>query len=161
MKYAIWTYQKLICVGMIIAPIFLLALRLWLGYQLADIGWTHLHNLDRVTGYFESLNIPMAHANAIISGCTEFVAGVLWMLGLGARLISWPTCFNFCVAYWMASRDAVTHLLSKPDPFLKDDAIPFLLLSLILVSFGPGWLSIDGLLKRFYFKRRTSKQLNP
>jgi putative oxidoreductase len=153
MKYAIWLYTKLIFAGALVAPIFLLALRLWLGYQLAETGWGHLTHLDKVTSFFESLNIPMPHANAVISGVTELAAGVLWMLGLGTRLISWPTFFNFCVAYWMASREAVTNILSKPDDFIKDDAFPFLLLSLILISFGPGLLSLDALLKKLFFKK--------
>ncbi len=158
MKYAVWGYEKLIYAGTLVAPIFLLALRLWLGYQLAETGLGHLRHLDKVTEYFTDLGIPMPHFNAIVSGLTELVAGVLWMLGLGTRLISWPTFFNFCVAYWTASREAVKSILSDPDKFIQDAAFPFLLLSLILICFGPGWLSVDGILKKFVFKKGSSSK---
>lgn len=153
MKLITSPYQKLILVTSYLQPVLLLALRVYFGYQLAQTGWTHLHNLDKVTEYFTSLNIPMPHANAVISGATEFVAGVLWIFGLGTRLISIPTFFNFCVAYWMASRDELMNFWSKPDGFIKDDAFVFWLTSLILIAIGPGLFSLDAIIKKFTFPK--------
>ena len=44
---------------------FLLFVRLYWGIQLMQSGWGKLHNLDKVTEYFTSLNLPMAGKMAV------------------------------------------------------------------------------------------------
>ncbi len=156
MKLLITTYRYLVLISGYLQPVFLLAIRLFCGYQLIVTGYGHLSHLDKVTEFFESLHIPMAHTNAIVSGTTEMVGGALWLIGLGTRAISIALLFNFCVAYWTASRDAVTGFFSNADPFLQDTAFPFLMTSIILLAFGPGFFSVDNLLKRTIFRNKTS-----
>jgi putative oxidoreductase len=51
---------------------FLLAVRLYWGWQFAQSGWAKLHRLDGVTEFFASLNIPFPHANAVMVSNLEF-----------------------------------------------------------------------------------------
>ena len=46
---------------------FLLAVRLYWGWQLAESGWGKLHNLAKVTEFFTSLNLPMPAQMAVAS----------------------------------------------------------------------------------------------
>ncbi len=124
----------------------LLAIRLFWGWQFAQTGWGKLTNLDRTAGYFESLNIPLPKVNAIMAGGTECVGGVLLALGLFARPASLPLIFTMLVAYYTADRDALRVILSDPDKFVTATPFLFLLVSLIVLVFGPGKLSLDALL---------------
>src|ERR1700729_328757 len=49
---------------------FLLAVRLYWGWQFVQTGWGKLHSLAKVTDFFTSLNIPFPALNA------HFVAGL-------------------------------------------------------------------------------------
>lgn len=60
--------------------------RVSLGLVFVVTGWGKLHSLDKVTGFFESLHIPAAHANAIFVSLVEFVGGLLVIVGLGTRI---------------------------------------------------------------------------
>jgi len=147
-------YRKLVVYGTFLAPVALLLLRLGWGWELIESGYGHLTHIDQTVGFFESLHIPFPKANVIISGSTELVGGVLLMLGLAARAICIPLFFNFCVAYATASRDNVMHIFSQdPAKIVDDTAYPFLITSLIILSLGPGLISIDALLKRTIFRR--------
>jgi len=141
-----------------VAPIVLLLIRLAWGWELAESGYGHLTHLKDTTEFFESLHIPMPHANAIISGTTELVGGCLWMAGLGTRLISLPLFFNFCVAYATASKEKLQVMFHEfpnhIDKVIDDSAFPFLVTSLILLAFGPGLFSLDALLKKLFFSKR-------
>ena len=127
----------------------LLLIRLAWGFQLAESGWGHLHNVDKTADFFQSLHIPFPVANVYLSGTTELVGGILLMLGLFSRFISIPLLFNFCVAYLTASRPAIKELLHfRPDDFINDTAFPFLVTSLLILAFGPGKISLDYLLEK-------------
>lgn len=124
----------------------LLAIRLYWGWQFAQTGWGKLTHLDRTTGFFESLNIPMPKVNAIMAGATECGCGVLLALGLFARPASVPLIGVMAVAYWTADRDALNAIATDPDKFVTAAPFLFLLASLIVLAFGPGRLSLDALL---------------
>jgi putative oxidoreductase len=153
-------YALLIKLGRFAAPLALLFIRLTWGYYLALSGWGHLHNIDKTTKFFESLHIPMAHANVLISGTTELVGGALFMIGFGTRLISIPVFFNFCVAYLTASRDKVTHIFDFANDgltnFIDDSAFPFLVIAMLLFAVGPGLISVDGILACTVFKSAST-----
>src|SRR6266567_7720602 len=61
---------------------FLLAIRLYWGWQFAQSGWGKLHRLAGVTEFFASLNIPFPHANAILVSNLEFFGGIIPILGV-------------------------------------------------------------------------------
>jgi putative oxidoreductase len=133
----------------------LLLIRLAWGFQLYESGVGHLTHVPKTAQFFESLHIPFPVANVYICGTTELVGSVLLMLGLFSRIISVPLIFNFCVAYLTASLDSVKALLhfKNPDDFINDAAFPFLVTSLLILAFGPGKISIDFLIEKFYGKK--------
>jgi putative oxidoreductase len=110
-------------------------------------GLGKLQHLDKITEYFESLNIPHAALNARFVGSLEFVGGILLIAGLASRLISIPLSINLFVAYWVADREAFTSFFSDPGKFYGADPYTFLFASLMVLIFGPGLFSIDALVR--------------
>src|SRR5262245_5358755 len=54
-----------------------LAVRIVVGASFVLSGKGKLGNLEKITDYFTSLNIPKPHANAVFVSLVEFVGGVL------------------------------------------------------------------------------------
>lgn len=65
-----------------------LAVRIVIGTAFVITGWGKLTNLDKVTGYFESLHIPLAGPQAAMVSTIEFAGGLLLIVGLGTRIVS-------------------------------------------------------------------------
>lgn len=137
-----------------LGPFALLMLRLGWGWEMLESGYGHLTHIQSTVDFFVSLHIPFPKANVIISGSTEMVGGALMMLGLAARLISIPLLFNFLVAILTASHDNVVHIFSQDFSKIVDDtAYPFVMTSLVILAFGPGLFSIDGILRATAFRK--------
>jgi putative oxidoreductase len=143
-------YLLLITIGRWFSCALLLGMRLIWGYQFFLTGKGKLGDLDKVAGYFQSLNIPMPKLNAALAGGTECFGGLLLLAGLGGRLVALPLIFTMCVAYATAERDSLQNL----DAFVRAAPFPFLLTALVVFAFGPGLVSIDGLLKYTVFRKR-------
>ena len=126
----------------------LLVLRLYWGWSFAQTGWGKLMHLDRTAEFFASLGLPAPKLNAIMAGSTECFGGVLLALGLFARPAAVPLAFTMVVAYATADREAVQAIFSDTDKFTGAAPFLFLLVSLIVLAFGPGKLSLDHLLAR-------------
>jgi putative oxidoreductase len=124
---------------------FLLAVRLYWGWQFTQTGWGKLHNIQKITGFFASLNIPFPVANAHFVSMLEFAGGILLILGLGSRLISLFLACSMSVAYWTADHDALTSIFSDPGKFYVADPYTFLFASLMILIFGAGLFSADAL----------------
>ena len=124
----------------------LLAVRLFWGWQFAQTGWGKLMNLDRTTGFFESLGLPLPRLNAIAAGAVECGGGILLLIGLGSRIVSPALAFTMAVAYVTADNEAVRAIFSEPDKFTGAAPFLFLAASVIVFVFGPGKLSVDALL---------------
>jgi putative oxidoreductase len=122
---------------------FLLAVRLYWGWQLAQTGWGKLHNLAKITAFFMSLNIPFPSFNAHFIAGLEFFGGILLILGLGTRLVAFLMAANMLVAYWTADREALTSIFSDPGKFYVADPFTFLFASLIVLIFSAGFFSLD------------------
>jgi putative oxidoreductase len=125
---------------------FLLAVRLYWGWQFAQTGWGKLHSLAKITDYFTSLNIPFPAANAHFIAGLEFFGGLLLIVGLGTRLVGLLLAANMMVAYWKGDHDALVSILSDPGKFYVADPYTFLFASLLVLIFGAGWLSLDALI---------------
>jgi putative oxidoreductase len=124
----------------------LLAIRLYWGFQLAQTGWGKLHNLPKITAFFASLNIPLPGVNAPFIAGLEFFGGILLMLGLFSRPVAFLMTCNMLVAYITADREALFSVFSDPDKFTAAAPYVFLFASLLILIFGPGYLSLDYLL---------------
>jgi putative oxidoreductase len=126
----------------------LLVIRLYWGWSFAQTGWGKLTHLERTTGYFESIHIPMPKLNAIMAGSTECFGGALLALGLFARPAAIPLIFTMLVAYATADREALQAIVSDTDKFVTAAPFLYLLAALLVLVFGPGKLSVDALLGR-------------
>src|ERR1700739_2912072 len=134
-------YALLIAASSRLQSPFLLAVRLYWGWQFMQTGWGKLSNLEKVTGFFTRLGIPAPAFNATFVSGLEFVGGVLLILGLGSRLIALPLVINMIVAYVTADREALFSFLSNPDKFIAAAPYTFLFAALLVLIFGPGRFS--------------------
>jgi len=133
-------------VGNTLQSPFLLLIRLYWGWQLAQTGWGKLHTLDKVTEYFSSLGLPAPGPTAAMIGTLELVGGILLILGLASRLISIPLTVSMFTAYVTADREALLSFISEPDKFYAAAPFTFLFVVLIVLIFGPGKFSVDELM---------------
>ena len=141
-------YQLLITLTNSLQSVFLLAVRLYWGWQFAQTGWGKLHRMPQVIEFFSSLGIPAPAANAWFVALLEFVGGILLAIGLGSRLLALMSVGDMLVAYITADREAFLGFFSHPDKFAAAAPFVFLVAWLIILIFGPGKISIDALLER-------------
>ncbi|MBI2512295.1 MAG: DoxX family protein [Opitutae bacterium] len=126
----------------------LFVLRVYWGWSFVQTGWGKLMHLDRTTEFFASLNLPAPKLNAIAASTTECLGGGLLALGLFARPASVPLAVTMIVAYATADREAVQAIFSDTDKFTSAAPFLFLVVSLLVLAFGPGKWSIDHLRAR-------------
>jgi putative oxidoreductase len=126
---------------------FLLFVRLYWGVQLIQSGWGKLHNLDKVTEFFGSLNLPMPAQTALAISCLEFFGGIFLAIGLLSRLTALVLTINMLMAYITADREALFSIFSDPDKFYAAAPYTFLMASLLILIFGPGRIAVDSLIK--------------
>ena len=75
-----------------------LLVRVTLGLVFAESGFGKLKSLGDVTAFFTELKIPLPAVNAVVVSMTEFVGGILILLGLGTRLAALPLAFTMLIA---------------------------------------------------------------
>ena len=123
-------------------------------------GQGKLTNHDAVANWFATdLSIPFPHLNAWMAAGTEFFGGLLLMVGLGSRLAAAPLAFTMLVAFATSDLDAVRgNSLTQWDSLLEAGPFLFLLASLIVLMFGPGALSIEALIARWWKSRAAPDQ---
>jgi putative oxidoreductase len=110
-------YGMLIHLSSSLESPFLLAVRLYWGWQFIQTGWGHLTHLDKVTAYFGELGIPFPGLNAPFISTLEFVGGILLAAGLASRLIAFLLTCNMTVAFITGDREALFSIFSDPDKF--------------------------------------------
>jgi putative oxidoreductase len=136
---------------------FLLFVRLYWGWQLAQSGWGKLHNLDKVTDFFTSLNMPSPGMMAVFIACVEFVGGILFALGVFSRITSLVLSVNLTMAYVIADREALLSIFSDPDKFMAAAPFTFLFASLLVLICGAGKISADRALA-YALENKVAKQ---
>jgi putative oxidoreductase len=130
---------------------FLLAVRLYWGWQFAQTGLGKLRNQPKIVEFFTSLNIPFPALNAHFVSGLEFFGGILLILGLFSRPISLLLTGSMFVAYWTADHDALVSIFSNPGKFYGADPYTFLFAAVLILIFGPGKFSLDALIaSRFH-----------
>ena len=150
-------YRLLIRVSSNLQSPFLLAVRLYWGWQFMQTGWGKLSDIGKVVGFFTGLGIPAPALNAYFIATLEFGGGLLLVLGLGSRLIALPLVIDMLVAYITADREALFSIFSSPDKFTGAAPYTFLVASLIVLIFGPGSISADTALERKRGERRVQR----
>ena len=138
---------------------FLLFVRLYWGWQLAQSGWGKLHHLSNVAEYFGTLGLPMPAQMAVFIACVEFFGGIFLALGLASRVTGLVLTVNLIMAYVIGDREALLSFFSDPDKFMAAAPFIFLIVSLIVLIFGAGKISVDAALD-FFFGSEKVKQAN-
>jgi len=156
-KYCEKCYRLLIRASSSLESTFLLAVRLYWGWQFMRAGWGKLHDISKVIGFFTDLGIPAPVLNAYFVSALEFGGGLLLLLGLGSRLIALPLVIDMIVAYITADREALSSIISNPDKFTAAAPYTFLVASLLVLIFGPGRFSLDALVTRRRDERRIRR----
>lgn len=128
--------------------LFLLAVRLYWGWQLATNGWGKLHNLSGVTQFFASLGLPAPGPTAVFVASFELIGGILLAVGLFSRITALGIVLDMLVAYLTADREALLAFFSNPGKFYAADPYTFLFAALLVLIFGSGKFSLDALFGR-------------
>lgn len=149
--YALWVRA----VSWLQSP-FLLAIRLYWGWQFFQTGMGKLENIGHVTQFFQSLNIPLPGANAWLVAIMECFGGLLLMVGAGSRLVAFALAFDMVIAYITADSDAVKSIFSDSDKFVQAAPFPFLFMTLVVLAFGAGVFSVDWVLRKILFRKVAS-----
>lgn len=139
------------------ASLFVLAVRLYWGWQFFQTGSGKLGNLEGVGQYLASLGIPMPAVMAVWVGLLEAVGGVLVMIGFMSRPVALLLAINMMAAYWTADRPALLQFFSAPDQFIAAAPFSFLMAMLIVAVFGPGTVAADTLLRQFLLRRPATQ----
>ncbi|WP_163931523.1 DoxX family protein [Paraferrimonas sp. SM1919] len=99
-----------------------LLMRLYLAPIMIQAGWNKISNYDSTIAWFaEGLEIPFAEVLGPIAMATEFLGGILLLLGLAIRLITPPLMITMLVAAvtvhwqngWLAIADASSWLANE------------------------------------------------
>lgn len=99
--------------------------------------------IDGFAGYLGSMSVPMPKVSAIMAACTEFLGGVVLLVGTGTRIAALPMIITMLTAFFTAHKGAF-------DVQKGGGEYPLTLAAVILglALAGPGRLSIGSLLKR-------------
>lgn len=135
----------------------LLLVRLYWGWQFWQAGHGKLSDIAKVVDYFTNLGIPAPSLNAHFIALLEAVGGILLILGIGARIASLLLAVDMTVAFIVADREALSSIFSDPDKFYAAAPYTFLFAALLVLVFGPGWLSFDTLIARYRKKQQGKK----
>ncbi len=127
----------------------LLLARLTIGWSFFLTGKGKLTNLERTTGFFESLGIPAPGFHAAFVGGVEMIGGLLLVAGLMSRTAAVPLAASMIVAYLTAHREDAFAGLGE---FADEAPYAYLIVSLVVLAFGPGRASLDALIGRFLCK---------
>jgi putative oxidoreductase len=128
-----------------------LVLRLLIGYQFLLTGLGKLQHIERTTAFFASLHIPMPGIQAHFIGSLEMIGGAMLMLGLATRVICIPLICTLVVAYLT---DQPGETFQSVYDFINAAPFPFFAVTLFLLAFGPGCVSLDRLFQLRFAKCR-------
>ena len=126
-----------------LAPLFA---RITVGWVFLWSGWGKLHNLAQVTENFIGWGIPHARVLTPFVSGVEFFGGLLLLLGFMTRLSAGALGITMIVAIRAAKWADVDSL----ETLLGFDEFEYLALFLWLAIAGPGVVSIDACLQRWY-----------
>lgn len=116
--------------------------RILLGVVFIQSGWGKLHDLDGTAENFAGWHIPFPHFNALLASGTEFIGGILILLGLGTRLAALPLVFVMGIAILTAKWPG----LEDWTDFFGWDETAYALMFLWLAVAGAGKASVDHLI---------------
>ena len=124
--------------------------RLLVGFAFYDSGRGKLQNVENTVRFFTDLGIPFPELNAAFVSRLEYFGGMLLLFGVLTRIVAVFLSSTMVVALLTADRETFTGALFRTSEVGLSDVAPFVLLVFLswLVVKGPGWLSVDTLIKR-------------
>ena len=126
-----------------LAPLFA---RITVGWVFLWSGWGKLNSLPQITENFISWGIPFPHVLTPLTAGIEFFGGLFLLLGLLTRISAGALGVTMIVAIKAARWGEVDSL----ETLLGFDEFEYLALFLWLAIAGPGALSLDYLIQRWY-----------
>src|ERR1700756_2125350 len=126
-----------------LAPLFA---RITVGWVFLWSGWGKLNNLPQVTENFISWGIPFPHVLTPFVSGVEFFGGLFLLLGFLTRISAGALGIVMIVAIRAAKWGDVDSL----ETLLGFDEFEYLALFLWLAIAGPGVVSVDAWLQRWY-----------
>jgi len=118
--------------------------RLAVGLVFMSTGWGKVHNLAKVTSFFQELGIPAPGFNAVLVGYSELICGTLLVAGLLARLATIPLIISMIIAILTAKRADIHGLFD----LVGFDEFTYLCVLLMIAILGPGSASVDAVVAR-------------
>jgi putative oxidoreductase len=147
LRRATLAYEALIKIACSFHSLFLLAVRLYWGWQFAQTGWGKLQHVSKVANFFATLGIPAPAFSAVAISWLELIGGIGLALGFGSRFWGLLLAGDMFVAYLTAGRQNLLGIFSDPGKFYGDDAFTFFFASVLILLFGPGKCAVDALLR--------------
>jgi putative oxidoreductase len=133
-----------------LAPLFA---RITVGYVFLLSGWGKLNNLAQVTENFVGWGIPFPHILTPFVSGVEFFGGLFLLLGLLTRISAGALGVVMIVAIRSAKWGDVDSL----ETLLGFDEFEYLALFVWLAIAGPGVISLDHLLMRWFGAGRARR----
>jgi putative oxidoreductase len=120
-----------------------------LAYGFYGTAMMKLKNFDSIVEWFSGMGMPLPKLNAFLATGTETAGVVLLILGLATRIISIPLIIVMIVAIM------TVHLGNGFEAGNNGFEIPiyYMLMLFSLVITGPGKISLDALITKFYNKK--------
>lgn len=131
-------YSKFL--GILQTP-FLLAIRLYWGWQFFQLGTGKFDNIPGTAGFFESSGLPMATILAFMAAFIEYFGGLCLIFGLASRVAGLFLSATMAVALLTVHKMELTI-----SGFYMAEPVTFFLVSMTILLFGPGKLSFDFLI---------------
>jgi putative oxidoreductase len=116
--------------------------RLAVGLLFMSTGWGKIHDLAKVTGFFEKLGIPAPAFNAVLVGYSELVCGTLLVVGLLTRFATVPLIVSMLVAL-VTAKSADIHGVFD---LVGTDEFTYLVVLVMVAIIGPGAVALDRIL---------------
>ena len=107
-------YLLLINAASSLQSVFLLAVRLYWGYQFMQAGWGKLHRMPQVIQFFANLHIPAPAANAWFVALLEFIGGILLAFGAIGANFTWDDPRKMNAGGMGCLGQIATHLRTGP-----------------------------------------------
>jgi len=118
--------------------------RLAVGLLFMSTGWGKVHDIGKVTQFFEHLGISAPGFNAVLVGYSELICGSLLVLGLFTRLATVPLIVSMTVAILTAKRSELHGVFD----LVGFDEFTYLIVLVMIAILGPGKIALDCPLSR-------------
>ncbi len=129
----------------------LLWLRVLMGAGIATHGYSKIftHGVEQFSQFVSKIGLPFPLFCSWLAALSEFVGGLLIVLGLGTRIAAFFIFVTMSVAAFIAHAG---------DPFSKRElALSYWTISLTLVFTGAGPFSLDAFISSLLSKRKQTR----